>query len=644
MVTNSKSRRAATTSPGVDIDKMARFVRAKASAFLKDPNITSVGIGYKTRDGKPTNELAIQFTVRQKVQPELLSEVGSELIPEHIEIDGVSVPTDILERSFKPAFTVVEPAAKDERKGRADVLRPGLSIGNIVTTAGTLGCFARQRGDGRVVMLSNWHVLHGANVELGVDVVQPGRHDDNRIAQNVVGKLLRSHLGPAGDCAIASITSRSYANEVIGLGSRITQIGRPALNDKVMKSGRTTGVTRGVIKRIEVNTQLTYPGGVSAQIGGFEIGLDPKYPQPDGELTKGGDSGSAWLAATSKGKDAVMLGLHFAGNVDDTDTEYALACYAESVMTALDIEPLSATAVTQIEAEAVSEQASGFDANFLPFRIGLPTFTRSAQKDLADVEGDAQLRYCHFSVWLSRSRRYARCAAWNVDGGNLKVVKDRGFRLDRRDGLDEFQLGEEAYRGNSLDQGHLARRADVAWGSLEVARQASYDSCYYPNITPQHFAFNRSSIKQDDPRGGLWGRLENTLLDSALAQDLRFSVMAGPVFGRKDRRFLHADLEFTLPDEFWKVVVYRDAETGEDRSYGFLLSQGRLLGNLAIAEGIPLEEWAWAQISLRELENKTGVTFPASIKKIERVLSVPEALDAGGPALRLILSDDQFFI
>ena len=45
---------------------------------------------------------------------------------------------------------------------------------------------------------------------------------------------------------------------------------RKWLGDKVIKSGRTTGVTQGVVVRIEVNTRLDYGTGSPAVIGGFE--------------------------------------------------------------------------------------------------------------------------------------------------------------------------------------------------------------------------------------------------------------------------------------------------------------------------------------------------------------------------------------
>ncbi|MDQ0938301.1 hypothetical protein [Streptomyces sp. V1I1] len=69
----------------------------------------------------------------------------------------------------------------------------------------TLGCVVFDKMDGTPYVLSNWHVLHGPDGELGDDVVEPGPHDDNRIAQNRLGTLKRSHLGMAGDCSRARV-------------------------------------------------------------------------------------------------------------------------------------------------------------------------------------------------------------------------------------------------------------------------------------------------------------------------------------------------------------------------------------------------------------------------------------------------------
>jgi endonuclease G, mitochondrial len=625
-----------------DLDTLVNYVRMNASQFLQDPNITSVGVGYKKINGGDTDQLAVQFTVGRKVRPEQVADENSRPIPQYVDVEGMQVPTDVLERTYRPSYQVVDVKEKDERKVRCDPLRPGLSIGNTVTTAGTLGCFVQERSTKRLVMLSNWHVLHGAGASLGADVVQPGRHDDNRVDRNIVGKLLRSHLGAAGDCAIASITARGISNDVIDLNSQILKVGKPEPHDRVVKSGRTSGVTYGIVKRVGVMVSISYDGGVNANVGCFEIGTDPKRPA-DRILSQGGDSGSAWLAADSLGRNAVMLGLHFASQ-DSGEGDVALACYADSVMNVLDLEPLTEQLALPAHAETAGEPASGFDGNFLPFTIETPKFDRNVASDLVRVNDDPEIRYCHFSVWLSKSRKYARCAAWNVNGSALKTLKRPSFRVDRRNGLDAYQIDGDFYKNNEIDQGHLARRADVCWGDIEMARQGNSDSCYFTNITPQHAAFNESSNVKGTPEGGLWGQLENTLLDTANPQNLCFSILAGPVFSSTDRRLIQNGEECVVPDEFWKAVAYHDTPSGEERVYAFLLSQAKHLTGIAYVKTLPLESWHWAQINLTDLEQITGLTFPSSLKKRERKLVKPEAVGGRSVKLRIIKDDSDFFV
>ena len=72
-------------------------------------------------------------------------------------------------------------------------------------------------------------------------------------------------------------------------------------------------------------------------------------------------------------------------------------------------------------------------------------------------------------------------------------------------------MGDELYRNNPLDRGHLARRADLLWGSPAEARQANAESFYFTNIPPQHEGFNQSGA------GGISALLEDrTMLSGAL--------------------------------------------------------------------------------------------------------------------------------
>jgi endonuclease G len=352
--TTTKKRRAGSAGEGharrddgavaeVDatFEKLRRFVRTKGTAFLDDPNVTSVGVGKK-----PDGTLCLQFTVEEKVKPERaerLEQLGTEVIPKVIDVEGMQVPTDIVERTFKPAYKLVNPedVVKDPRKQRQNPIMAGYSVSHPDGTAGTLGAIVWDAKTGAVCMLSNWHVLHGGTGEIHDPVVQPGPYDDNRIAQNEAGRLLRSHLGAAGDCAVASVVGRDCDTKVFALNVKIEKLGEPELGDLVVKSGRTTAVTYGIVRRVDVIAKIDYDGAGPQKIGGFEIG-PPEGAAATYEVSMGGDSGSAWLAAETDdaGKIVptnVMLGLHFAGESDGVNDEHALACYAESVFEKLEI-------------------------------------------------------------------------------------------------------------------------------------------------------------------------------------------------------------------------------------------------------------------------------------------------------------------
>lgn len=111
------------------MQSLRSYVRTHSPKLLEDPNITSVGIGYKHVEGSSTPQLAIQFTVETKVAPEQIKSLGSRPIPKTIDVAGVQVPTEVIERSYKPSYRRVELQVKDQRKTRADVMQPGMSIG-----------------------------------------------------------------------------------------------------------------------------------------------------------------------------------------------------------------------------------------------------------------------------------------------------------------------------------------------------------------------------------------------------------------------------------------------------------------------------------------------------------------------------------
>jgi endonuclease G len=602
-------------------DAVKAAVRQIADEYLKDPNINSVGVGHRLKDGKRTDDLVLQFTVGQKVAPEMVGDVSAREIPKTIKANGINFETDVVEREFVPHPVAVQATDKDERKKRLDPMVPGVSVGNVRITAGTLGCLVREKAGGQTRMLSNWHVLNGEGGQLGDDIVQPGPFDDNRIVNNVCGKLVRSFLGLAGDCAIASIDGRAAGEEILGLATQVGSLGDAQLDDKVIKSGRTTGVTFGVVTRVHTITKMTYGPGHVENIGGFEIGPDPDYPAENNEISMGGDSGSAWMSVNDKGEATdMMVGLHFGGETMEP-AEFALACNASSVFEKLEIEPLVRQPDLAVGAPVVPSP-SGYNPDFLPGNhIAVPAAaTDEVAADIAATKSGALVRdYTHFSLAMSASRRFCHWVAWNVDGNGLKQINRTGLDFVVDDAYDvKFQVDDRLYSHNHLDRGHIARRADLLWGTMDEANTANVDSFFFTNITPQMDDFNQSK------QHGLWGELENAIYEDTQIDDLKISVFGGPIFKATD--FPYRDV--LVPRSFWKVVAF--VENGALKAKAFVLTQDDLEAKL---ESLGLEQFQVYQVALSALSGMTGLDYGV-MAAADTMGPVPELLEV--PPVRRI--------
>lgn len=252
-------------------------------------------------------------------------------------------------------------------------------------------------------------------------------------------------------------------------------------------------------------------------------------------------------------------------------------------------------------------ERSGFDADFLSVRVQAPAVPGPAG-------ASALLPYTHFTVCLNTRRRLAWWVAWNIDG--LRLHPGEGALS--RDGLrfvadtrvpPEQQALDDVYAGNRLDRGHVARRADLLWGTLEEAKAANVDSFTFPNITPQMDVFNQSGqagrLPRPEPGSAAesWGLLENAVLAFDGLQDRRLSVLGGPVLDPEDPvRF-----GLQVPREFWKVVVYR--VEGALRSKAFVLTQD--ISVLGARRLDYLAEFDTYEVTLADLGRRTGLDLSA---------------------------------
>ncbi|WP_181312385.1 DNA/RNA non-specific endonuclease [Nocardioides campestrisoli] len=250
----------------------------------------------------------------------------------------------------------------------------------------------------------------------------------------------------------------------------------------------------------------------------------------------------------------------------------------------------------------------GYDADFFGIPVAPPTTPGGVSDPEPDAEPDAELEYVHFTVRMHPTRRLAWWVAWNIDGlrlfpGDSISRAGERFRADPRI-PESAQTLEEAYVGNDLDRGHVARRSDLLWGTLPEALQANSDSFFFPNIIPQLQNFNQSG------RGGPWGLLENAVLAQEGLEERRLTLFAGPVLAATDPPYRGI---VQLPREHWKTVVYRI--DGQLRFKCFVLSQ-----DLDEVSRTYLDEFDTYLVSLDFLEERTGLTFPSLREHV-----VPEA-------------------
>ena len=274
----------------------------------------------------------------------------------------------------------------------------------------------------------------------------------------------------------------------------------------------------------------------------------------------------------------------------------------------------------------------GYAAGFLGkgIDIPLPTIPEALRVDVAPLlDGDPSglLKYHHFSIVMNGRRKLPFFTAVNIDGKKGKRparVSDRWFfdpRMSR-----EHQIGEELYRANPLDRGHLVRRLDPAWGPLKVAKVANDDTFHFTNCSPQHSNLNQK----------IWVDLEDYLLDHAQEDDVKLIVFTGPVFDGGDPTYRGVQ----LPRRFWKVAVMRDAQ-GLLLTSGFVQSQRNMIANLREADFLR-QDLRTDQIKVAQVEALTGLNFglprEADAMTDEPDVALPEA--GGIPGRRLAELED----
>jgi len=271
------------------------------------PQVIGVGQGFKETGGVITDQEAIIVLVKRKLPLDQLKK--HQIVPE--KLNG-SV-TDVIEVGDMQAFSAGNPAFTIQSYAeRMRPAAPGVSIGHYLTTAGTFGAVVYDRRNGQPLILSNNHVLANSSngrdrrVKIGDLILQPGAIDGGSTLEDGIARLKkyvalneyprRNNV----DCALAQpLNDELIVPEILEIGLvRGTVAAKVGMN--VKKTGRTTGLTTGRIRAVNVDLNVGYGSGRTLRFQNQILTTN---------MSAGGDSGSLVLEENNH-----AVGLLFAGS------------------------------------------------------------------------------------------------------------------------------------------------------------------------------------------------------------------------------------------------------------------------------------------------------------------------------------------
>ncbi len=235
----------------IDPKKIQQFREAKdalSKELLRHPDVHSVGIGYRVKNGKKTNELALILSVRRKLPEEVLDK--SRILPKQLSYFSkennrtITLPVDVQESGVAEPY--VCGTCDTNLKARVRPVPGGFSISGPPGT-GTIGGWVWDDLADQTVLISNNHVLGGL---AGSSVRQPGASDGG-LPADIFANVVRTGTL---DATIAAPGAAGDASSTIEcLGGAVFETADPALDMEVEKVGRTTSRTCGTITQIAID-------------------------------------------------------------------------------------------------------------------------------------------------------------------------------------------------------------------------------------------------------------------------------------------------------------------------------------------------------------------------------------------------------
>jgi hypothetical protein len=293
---------------------LQQMVKTHAARIIRQyDGAVGVGVSRKTVKGVVRNTLAITVYVQKKLDASVVA--PSQRVDRDVFLlADVEVPSDIDVKEYGKIKALSQWGVGGlvdavSRVGRYRPVKTGASEGHYRITAGTGSVLVRD-SENRILRLSNNHVYADENEgDLGDPVYQPGPHDGGQPSDRV-GTLAKFQPISFGvlpnkvDAALRTLDAEEF-QEVIGLNAGPTLVDEAVIGMRVVKSGRTTEVTRGEVADVNATLVVGYSGGKQA------IFEDQIIVESSGAFSRGGDSGSAVFSDMT---GLPWVGLLFAGN------------------------------------------------------------------------------------------------------------------------------------------------------------------------------------------------------------------------------------------------------------------------------------------------------------------------------------------
>jgi endonuclease G len=274
----------------------------------------------------------------------------------------------------------------------------------------------------------------------------------------------------------------------------------------------------------------------------------------------------------------------------------------------------------------------GYNENFLGITVPLPKLSQllsdkaAVNKNAKPTDNPIEFKYQHFSVVMNAERKIAFYTAVNIDGGSVvKINRTKGTVSRGPEGaesrekwyddprIDESEVSnDDMYKRSEMKdfhRGHLVKRTDPSWGTVDKAFKGQADTFHFLNCAPQHKLFNPNKSK--------WAGVEDWITNNSDDDNIRITVFSGPIFENDDPVYFE---NFRVPKAFWKVLAW--SQDGELLATGIISDQSDLLEDSSESLGrevfdtLPDKLPQEYHVAIEEIEEKTGIRF-GDLKEVD---------------------------